>query len=89
MPKGKLKLKTVSMTLRVEPRVKAAAEQAAKRVRRSVTNFIEVLVLEHCESVGINHELHTAQEDSHVEDVKTKKQANSNPGKSEHGSSVS
>eukprot|EP01038_Epipyxis_sp_PR26KG_P018675 gene18675-26409_t len=43
MPKGKLKLKTVSMTLRVEPRVKAAAEQAAKRVRRSVTNFIEVL----------------------------------------------
>jgi hypothetical protein len=61
MPKGKLKLKTVSMTLRVEPRVKAAAEQAAKRVRRSVTNFIEVLVLEHCESVGINHELHTAK----------------------------
>ena len=89
MPKGKLKLKTVSMTLRVEPRVKAAAEQAAKRVRRSVTNFIEVLVLEHCESVGINHELHNAQEDSHVEDVKIKKQANSNPGKSQRGSSAS
>jgi hypothetical protein len=31
MPKGKLKLKTVSMTLRVEPRVKAAAELTAKQ----------------------------------------------------------
>lgn len=73
MPKGKPKLKTVSLTLRVEPHVKAAAEIAAKRVRRSVTSFIEVLVLEYCESVGIDPELQSEQENPHVKDVKIEK----------------
>lgn len=54
MPRGKPKLKTEVMSLRVEARVKNAAEVAAKRNRRSLTNFIEVLVLDYCESVGID-----------------------------------
>ncbi len=54
MPRGKPKLKTATMTLRVSPRVKAAAERAAERDRRSVTNFIEVLILDYCDSIGID-----------------------------------
>jgi len=69
MPKGKPKLKTVSMTFRVEPRVKKAAEVAAKRVRRSLTNFFEVLVLEHCESVGIDPDLLHSEEIKNAEDT--------------------
>jgi len=46
-------MKTAPMTLRVEPRVKAAAELAAKQDRRSLTNFIEVLILNHCKSHNI------------------------------------
>lgn len=57
MPKGKQKLKTELITLRVEPRIKRLAELAAKRDRRSLTNFIEGLVLEYCEASGINLDL--------------------------------
>lgn len=53
MPKGKPKLKTAVMTLRIEPQVKAVAEMAAKQDRRSVTSLIEVLVLEHAKKLGI------------------------------------
>jgi len=53
MPLGKPKVKTAVMTLRVEPSVKAAAELVAKRNRRSLTNMIEVLILEYCEREGI------------------------------------
>lgn len=53
MPPGKPKIKTAMMTLRVDPQVKAAAEIAAKRERRSVTSFIEVLIMNHCEQLGI------------------------------------
>lgn len=69
MPRGKPKLKTVSITFRVEPRVKLAAEAAAKRNRRSLTNFIEVLVLEHCESVGINPDLLYPEEVKNAKDA--------------------
>ena len=48
MPRGP-KLKTETVTLRVEPQVKAAAKAAARAQRRSVANFIEVLILAHCE----------------------------------------
>lgn len=54
MPRGKPKLKTAVMTLRVDPQVKAVAELAAQRDRRSVTNLIEVLILAHGESLGID-----------------------------------
>lgn len=69
MPRGKPKLKTVSMTLRVEPRVKIAAELAAKRDRRSLTNFIEVLVLEYCESIGIDPDSFHSEEIDNAEDA--------------------
>jgi len=47
------KIKTATMTLRVDPEVKAVAELAAKKDRRSVTSLIEVLILDHCKTVGI------------------------------------
>lgn len=53
MPLGKPKIKTATMNLRVEPQIKVAAEAAAKLTRRSVTSFIEVLVLDYCEKMGI------------------------------------
>lgn len=53
MPRGKPKIKTAVMTLRVDPMVKVAAEIAAKQDHRSVTNLIEVLILNHCEHLGI------------------------------------
>lgn len=53
MPKGKPKLKTAIMTLRVEPQVKAIAELAAKQERRSVTSLVEVLLLKHGKFLGI------------------------------------
>jgi hypothetical protein len=53
MPRGKPKIKTAVMTLRVDPIVKVAAELAAAHDRRSVTNLIEVLILNHCERLGI------------------------------------
>jgi hypothetical protein len=45
--------KTAVVTLRIEPRLKAAAEKAADRDRRSLTNFIEVLIVERCRSLNI------------------------------------
>jgi predicted HicB family RNase H-like nuclease len=53
MPKGP-KLKTATMTLRLEPELKAAAKIAARAQRRSVANFIEVLIVTHCESHKID-----------------------------------
>lgn len=53
MPKGKPKLKTAVLTLRVEPNVKKVAELAAQQDRRSVANLIEVLVLAHGRTLGI------------------------------------
>jgi hypothetical protein len=52
MPKGP-KLKTATMSLRLEPQTKAAAKLAARAERRSVANFIEVLILRHCQEHGI------------------------------------
>lgn len=51
MPRGRPKKKTAVITLRVDPKVKAAAESAAERDHRSLTSFIEVLILEHCDAL--------------------------------------
>jgi hypothetical protein len=56
MPPGKPRLKTAVMTLRVEPRIKLAAEKAAEHDRRSLTSLIEILVLRHCSEIGLNAE---------------------------------
>ena len=45
--------KTAVVTLQIEPRLKAAAERAADRDRRSLTNFIEVLIVERCRVLHI------------------------------------
>ncbi len=45
--------KTATLNLRIDPAIKEAVKEAAELERRSVANFIEVLITEHCEDVGI------------------------------------
>lgn len=45
--------KTSTLNLRIDPSLKEAARIAALREHRSVANLIELLILRHCESVGI------------------------------------
>ncbi len=61
-PRGKSKLKTAVMTLRIEPQIKAVAEPAAKHDRRSVTSLIEVLVLAHGKMLDIEPRQPSTQE---------------------------
>jgi predicted HicB family RNase H-like nuclease len=56
MAKTRQKTKTATMTLRVEPAIKAAAELAAQRDRRSLTSLVEVLILNHCKGLNITIE---------------------------------
>jgi hypothetical protein len=53
MASKRVRDKTANITLRVKPGVKAAAELAAKRDHRSLTGFIELLILKHCEELNI------------------------------------
>jgi hypothetical protein len=53
VPAKKRKTKTAVLTIRLDPRIKAAAEIAAEREHRSVTGFIEVLILNHCRAAEI------------------------------------
>jgi hypothetical protein len=48
--------KTVSVSFRVSPEFKAMLEAAALRERRSQTNMLETLLLEHCCKHGIQPE---------------------------------
>jgi uncharacterized protein (DUF1778 family) len=45
--------KTETLNLRVSPELKDLVRQAAAREHRTVANFIEVLVREHCERQGV------------------------------------
>lgn len=45
--------KTVSVSFRVSPEFKALLQAAALRERRSQTNMLETLLLEHCRKNGI------------------------------------
>lgn len=45
MAPGRQRLKTDSIQLRIEPQLKLAAEEAAKREHRNLTNWIETLIL--------------------------------------------
>lgn len=62
MPRGKPKIKTAVMTLRVDPLVKASAEMAAKHDHRSVTSLIEVLIIKYCERVGIEPKIQPGED---------------------------
>jgi len=56
------KRKTAVVTLRIEPRLKAAAEKAAERDQRSLTNLIEVLIVERCKTLNINIDANASTE---------------------------
>jgi hypothetical protein len=45
--------KTATLNLRIDPAIKEALRLAAERDHRSIANFVEVLVREHCERIGI------------------------------------
>ena len=62
MPRGRPKIKTATMTLRVDPEIKAAAEKAAALDRRSLTSLIEVLLVAHCKSLSLFPLLPTTKE---------------------------
>lgn len=64
MSSKRQKTKTAVMTMRVDPLVKAAAELAAERARRSVTSLIEVLVLDHCKEIGIDLSTHKRKKET-------------------------
>jgi hypothetical protein len=51
------------MTLRVDPRIKAAAEHAADQDHRSLTSLIEVLIMNHCKKLIPNPLAPGRQED--------------------------
>lgn len=53
MSRGRQKTKTTTVTLRVTPELKAAAEVAADRDHRSLTGLIEVLIINHCKIQNI------------------------------------
>jgi hypothetical protein len=45
-------LKTATLNLRIEPAIKRAIEQAARAERRSVTSYVEMLVIPHLRAGG-------------------------------------
>jgi hypothetical protein len=49
---GVTQRKTTTYTMRMDPKVKAAAEQAAAADRRSLSALIEILLVEYCEDRG-------------------------------------
>lgn len=48
--------KSETLNLRVSPELKGLVREAAAREHRTIANFIEVLVREHCERRGITAE---------------------------------
>lgn len=47
------KVKTATLTLRLDPKIKAAAEAAAEHDHRSLTSLVEVLIVTHCKKLGL------------------------------------
>ena len=45
---------TAALNIRINPDLKNAIASAAKRDHRSVANLVEVLIIQHCERVGIS-----------------------------------
>jgi hypothetical protein len=62
--KSRFELKTAIIQLRVEPSLKAAAEEAASKDHRNLTNWIEVLILKRCEELKVVTTTPNAQEKS-------------------------
>lgn len=49
--------KTETLNLRVTPELKELIRMAAEQERRTIANFIEVLVRQHCRAQGVNAEV--------------------------------
>jgi hypothetical protein len=47
-------LKTAALNIRIDPVLKEAVRIAAGREHRSIANMVEMLIREHCETVGIS-----------------------------------
>lgn len=52
------------MTLRVDPEIKAAAQEAAAQDRRSLTSLVEVLLVNHCKTLNLYPLTPTSKETS-------------------------
>ncbi len=52
-PEALMERKTETLNLRVSPELKELVRVAAARDHRTVSNFIEVLVREHCDRQGV------------------------------------
>lgn len=52
-PRLRSKLKTAIIQVRVEPKLKAAAEKAASLDHRTLTNWIEVLIIGRCKELHV------------------------------------
>ena len=50
---GMAQRKITQFTMRMDPDVKVAAEQAAANDRRSLSSLIEVLLINHCKQKGL------------------------------------
>ena len=48
-----MELKTETLNLRVTPEVKELVRLAAEKQHRTISNFVEVLVREHCQVQGV------------------------------------
>ncbi len=48
------KVKAATMNLHVDPKIKAAVEAAAQGGHNNITSLVEVLIINHCRSVGLN-----------------------------------
>jgi hypothetical protein len=55
------KVKTATLTLRLDPKIKAAAEAAAEHDHRSLTSLVEVLIVTHCKKLGLSPERFTKE----------------------------
>lgn len=49
----RMERKTETLNLRVSPELKELVRLAAEHEHRTIANFIEVLIRDHCERVGI------------------------------------
>lgn len=47
-------LKTAALNIRIDPNLKEALRIAAKQNHRPMANMVEMLIIQHCESVGIS-----------------------------------
>jgi hypothetical protein len=50
---GMTQRKTTQFTMRMDPEVKEAAEEAAALDRRSLASLIEILLTDHCKARGL------------------------------------